>query len=192
MQCNNLVILCRRTGASVTHDDKRTVMHGLQGRLAYCGFPRECLSCALHYIEILSELQAPIPGPRRERPMEMRKDMRYRLDAPAVFSWEGVRHRRFQGEGITRDVSVQGAFILTATMPPPDCSIQLDLLLPSITGMNAMMRITGKARVIRVEHPSADTWIHGFAVVTDDLNQWGLITVQGEPQGELMEVGKAH
>jgi hypothetical protein len=112
--------------------------------------------------------------------MEMRKDIRYRLDAPAVFSWEGGRHRRFQGEGITRDISVQGAFILTATMPPPDCPIQVDLLLPSLTGMSSMMRITGKARVIRVEHPSADAQVRGFAVVTDDLHQWGLLPMEGE------------
>jgi hypothetical protein len=130
---------------------------------------------------------------RGERvPMEMRKEIRYRLDAPAVFSWEGARHRRFQGEGITRDISVQGAFILTATMPPPDCPVQVDLLLPSITGVNGMMRITGKARVIRVEHPSSDTWIHGFAVVTDDLNQWGLMTMQGDSEVELVAAARAH
>ncbi len=124
--------------------------------------------------------------------MEMRKEIRYQLDAPAVFSWEGARHRRFKGEGVTRDVSVQGAFILTATMPPSDCPIQVDLLLPSLTGMTSMMRITGKARVIRVEHPSSDTWIHGFAVVTDDLNQWDLMTMQGETEIEHVAAARAH
>jgi hypothetical protein len=124
--------------------------------------------------------------------MEMRKEIRYRLDAPVVFSWEGARHRRFQGEGITRDVSIQGAFILTATMPPPDCRIQVDLLLPSLAGLMAMMRITGKARVIRVEHPSADAWIHGFAVATDDPNQWGLTTMRGESEIALVGAGTAH
>lgn len=123
---------------------------------------------------------------------EMRKEMRYRLDAPAVFSWEGARQRRFQGEGITRDISVQGAFILTATMPPPDCAVQVDLLLPSLTDVKGMMRITGKARVIRLEHPSSDTWIHGFAVVTDDLHQWGLMTVQGEAEAEVVAAARAH
>ena len=125
-------------------------------------------------------------------PMDMRKDIRYRLDAPAVFSWEGARRRHFQGEGITRDVSVQGAFILTATMPPPDSSIQVDILLPSLSGMQATMRITGKARVIRVERPSADALIHGFAVVTDEMNQWGLVTMEGEPEPGLVGVGRAH
>ena len=124
--------------------------------------------------------------------MENRKEIRYRLDAPAVFSWEGARHKRFQGEGITRDISVQGAFILTATMPPPDCTIQVDLLLPSISGMDSMMRITGKARVIRVDQKESDTWIHGFAVVTDDLNQWGLMTMQGETEVALVGTARAH
>lgn len=117
--------------------------------------------------------------------MEMRKDIRYRLDAPAVFSWQGGRRGRFQGEGITRDVSVQGAFILSATLPPPDCPIQVDLLLPSLTGISAVMRITGRARVTRVEDAAGDSWIRGFAVVTDEEHQWGLQTMQSESQFEF-------
>jgi len=54
-----------------------------------------------------------------------------------------------------------------------------------------MMRITGKARVIRVEHPSGDNWINGFAVVTDDLNQWGLMTMQDESEIVLVGAGSA-
>jgi hypothetical protein len=125
-------------------------------------------------------------------PMEMRKEIRYRLDAPAVFSWEGASHTRFRGEGITRDVSIQGAFILTATMPPPNCKIQLDLLLPSLAGMKTMTRVTGKARVLRLERRSTDIWIHGFAVVTDDLNQWGLMPMQAESDSALVGAGRAH
>ncbi len=124
--------------------------------------------------------------------MEMRREIRYRLDAPAVFSWEGGCHGRFQGEGITRDISVQGAFILSATMPPPDCPVQVDLLLPSVAGMMGMMRITGKARVIRVERLSSDAWIRGFAVVTDDLHQWGVLNIRGESEIELVAAARAH
>ena len=139
--------------------------------------------------------RAPGSGSRARdtrEPMEMRKEIRYRLDAPAVFSWEGGRQRRFQGEGITRDISVQGAFILTATLPPPDSQIQVDLLLPALSGMKSMMRISGKARVIRLERPSSDTWIHGFAVVTDELNQWDLMNVQGEVEFPVMVAARAH
>jgi hypothetical protein len=77
-------------------------------------------------------------------------------------------------------------------MPPPDCPIQVDLLLPSLAGMKTMMRVTGKARVLRVEHRSADIWIHGFAVVTDDLNQWGLMPMQAESEFALAGAGRAH
>jgi hypothetical protein len=123
--------------------------------------------------------------------MEMRKDIRYRLDAPAVFSWEGGRNGRFHGEGITRDISVQGAFILSATLPPPDCPIQVDLLLPSVAGMSAVMRITGSARVTRVEHSSGENWIHGFAVVADGNHNWGLQTMPSEPQFEFADAAAA-
>jgi hypothetical protein len=133
-----------------------------------------------------------LPGRDAREPMEMRNELRYRLDAPAVFSWEGAHHRRFQGEGITRDVSVQGAFILTATIPPPECPIQVDLLLPTVTGLNAEMRITGRARVIRVEQSPSESWIRGFAVVTDDLNQWGLMTMPGQSESAPVEAGRAH
>lgn len=124
-------------------------------------------------------------------PLEMRKEIRYRLDAPAVFSWEGRDHRRLQGEGVTRDVSVQGAFILTATMPPHDCPIQVDLLLPSLTGVQSMMRITGRARVVRLERP-VNKWIHGFAVVTDEVRQWGLMPMPAESKSAPVGAGWAH
>ncbi len=124
--------------------------------------------------------------------MDMRKEIRYRLDAPAVFSWEGMSCRRFQGEGVTRDVSVQGAFILTTTMPPADIPIQVDLLLPSLTGVSSMMRITGRARVIRIEHRPSNTWIRGFAVVTDDLNQWGLVTEEEDPASAVAVGARTH
>jgi hypothetical protein len=124
--------------------------------------------------------------------MDMRREIRYRLDAPAVFSWEGMSRRRFQGEGVTRDVSVQGAFILTTTIPPPDVPIQVDLLLPSLTGMSSMMRITGRARVIRIDQRPSNAWIRGFAVVTDDLHQWGLVTQQEESESAVAVAARAH
>lgn len=150
-----------------------------------------CLACALHYGHEFDASCTAAVASERER-MEMRKDIRYRLDAPAVFSWEGGRHGRFHGEGMTRDISVQGAFILSATLPPPDCPIQIDLLLPSLTGMSTVMRITGKARVTRVERCSGDSWIHGFAVVTDGNHDWGLQTMPSEPQFEFANTAAVH
>ena len=184
-------VLCGHKGMFVTYSDKQAIIPKGQGRLAHCGIARRQLSCRS---QLSRNFNCPSGVHLGEAgaPMEMRKEIRYRLDAPAVFTWESARHRRFQGEGLTRDISVQGAFILTATMPPPDSQIQVDLLLPTLTGVKAMMRITGKARVIRVEHPGGDAWVHGFAVVTDDLNQWGLVTMQGDPEVAHVAVGRAH
>lgn len=119
---------------------------------------------------------------------EMRKEIRYRLGTLAVFSWEGANRRRFKGEGTTRDISVQGAYILAATTPPADCAVRLDLMLPPLAGPKTAMRISGGARVIRVEHRSGNDGTNGFAVVTDDLNQWGLMAAQSDSEMSLAEV----
>lgn len=108
---------------------------------------------------------------------QMRKEIRYRLGTLAVFTWEGANRRRFKGEGMTRDISVLGAYILTATSPPADCVVRLDLMLPQLAGSKTAMRIIGDARVIRVEHCSGNDGMNGFAVVADDFNQWSLTAV---------------
>ena len=116
---------------------------------------------------------------------EMRKEIRYRLDTLAVFTWEGANRRRFKCEGTTRDISVQGAYILAATSPPADCVVRLDLMLPPLAGPKTAMRISGEARVIRVEHRSGNGGANGFAVVTDDLNRWGLMAAQSDSEMAL-------
>src|SRR5258708_35932456 len=79
-------------------------------------------------------------------PMELRRELRYRLDAPAFFSWESEGHKRPQAEGITPDISVFGAFIVTATCPPVDIPIPVEGVLPSLTGLKAVVRVSGAAR----------------------------------------------
>jgi hypothetical protein len=109
-------------------------------------------------------------------PMEMRKEIRYRLDAPALFSWESAQHKRLQGEGITRDISVFGAFIVTPTCPPVDVPIQVEVVLPSLTGPRPVIRVSGSARVLRVDHSSNGDGENGFAVVSEDFSRWTMST----------------
>jgi hypothetical protein len=112
--------------------------------------------------------------------MDMRKEIRYRLEAPAIFTWENFQNKRLKGEGITRDISLLGAFILTPTCPPNLTSIRVEVALPSLTGIHAEFRILGRARVVRVEHSSSGQGENGFAVVRDDLNHWSLSTGTSE------------
>jgi hypothetical protein len=106
--------------------------------------------------------------------MEMRRELRYRLDFPALFSWNNADHRRLHAEGITRDISVLGAFIVTATSPPVETQVEVEVVLPSFLGKKSVIRIKGEARVIRLEHRSGDCGENGFAVVREATNQWTL------------------
>ena len=131
--------------------------------------------------KIISFAQA--PGAQ----MEMRREMRYRLDASALFSWESAQHTRLQGEGVTRDISVFGAFIVTPTCPPIDVPIQLTVVLPSLTGRRPVIRVSGAARVLRVDHSSRGQGENGFAVVSKDFSRWNMSTDQSESLSECAE-----
>ena len=113
-------------------------------------------------------------------PMEMRREIRYRLDAPALFTWESGHHECLQGEGITRDISVFGAFILTPTCPPVDVPIQVEVVLPSLTGLKPVIRFNGTARVLRVDHSSNGEGENGFVVVSEDFSRWTITMSQNE------------
>ena len=112
--------------------------------------------------------------------MEMRKEIRYRLDASALFSWESSQHTRLHGEGITRDISVFGAFILSSTCPPVDVPIQVEVILPSLTGQKPVIRVSGSAFVLRVDHSMEAEGQNGFAVVSEDFSRWNISTDHSE------------
>lgn len=98
---------------------------------------------------------------------ELRNRLRYRLSADAVFVWEGAQHGRLVGEGVTRDISLSGAFIFTRTCPPVGATLELDIFLyPARGGSGKTVRIKTEARVIRVEH---STGAEGFAAVSQDF-----------------------
>src|SRR5271169_682171 len=99
--------------------------------------------------------------------MELRNRVRYRLTANAVFAWEGAQHNRLQGEGVTRDISLTGAFILTSTCPAVGTTVQLDVYLSRTpSDASRTMRIRTDATVIRVDHCDSD---EGFAAVSQDF-----------------------
>jgi hypothetical protein len=103
--------------------------------------------------------------------VERRKHLRYGLDIPVIFSWESSQRSRLQGEGITRDIGPFGAFVFTPICPPPvETTIQMEVLLPPLTGAKATIRIKGEARVLRVEPRREKGVTSGFAVLSDGFN----------------------
>jgi hypothetical protein len=99
--------------------------------------------------------------------MELRKRLRYRLSADAVFAWENALHGRLLGEGVTRDISLAGAFIFTRTCPPVGATLELDVFLSPTPGSKGRrVRIQTEATVVRIEHSAA---VEGFAAVSKDF-----------------------
>lgn len=99
--------------------------------------------------------------------MELRNRFRYRLSADAMFAWEGPEEGLFLGEGLIRDISLSGAFILSLACPPVGAQVQLDVCLdPKPLFGRQKIRILSDATVVRVEQSSK---CEGFATTTDDL-----------------------
>jgi hypothetical protein len=84
------------------------------------------------------------------------------MNASAMFRWSGPEDGLYQGEGVTRDMSVAGTFVLTATCPPPNCLVQMEVILPlSNGGSKALMN--ADMMVLRVEHDVAGNRRSGFS-----------------------------
>ena len=95
--------------------------------------------------------------------VERRKGNRYRLGIPVVFSWGDAGQRQHDGFGLTRDVSIRGAFVLTTSPPPLGAHIKLKAFLPPVVGVPTSTRIQAEGKVVRVEANSHDKGLRGFA-----------------------------
>ncbi len=96
--------------------------------------------------------------------MERRLQIRHQLNARTVFFWEGPQHERLKGEGITRDLSESGAFIITSSCPPARASVHVEVFLPPLHGTVATVRIRADMLVVRIEPSPAGDEQSGFAV----------------------------
>jgi hypothetical protein len=85
------------------------------------------------------------------RAIELRKASRYRLSAPALFLWAPQDGPPQTGEGITRDISTSGVYVLAESSPPVGARVQLDILLPKLADASPGMHLHGEGVVLRVE-----------------------------------------
>jgi hypothetical protein len=94
--------------------------------------------------------------------VQPRKDNRYRLEVPVIFSWKDAQEIREQGVGLTHDLSVRGAFIFANSPPPLNANLELKVYLPERSAAPPL-RIYGKGQVVRTE-PAHGRHRAGFAV----------------------------
>lgn len=97
-----------------------------------------------------------------EHPVERRRAVRYRTGSSAIFQWEGPENRRFQGTGITRDMSLNGVYILTAVCPPSNAVVQMEVFVAASEGVSRL-RMKAEMTVLRVETNISGSNHGGFA-----------------------------
>jgi hypothetical protein len=86
------------------------------------------------------------------------------MNASVLFRWNGPEDGHYQGEGVTRDMSVSGAFVLTTTCPPPNSVVEMEVFFPlSDDGSKALMK--ADMIVMRVEHEIGGKQRSGFSAV---------------------------
>jgi hypothetical protein len=69
---------------------------------------------------------------------------------------------------MTRNVSVNGAFIITPTCPAAETIVQLTIFPARMEGAESTIQIKGQARVIRVDR--GEEVAPGFAVVSQGFS----------------------
>ncbi len=84
--------------------------------------------------------------------------------APVIFHWKGPDGKSFQGQGYTRDISVEGLFILTATCPPVNAVTNVKVILP-LTDNSSKAQMKSETKVLRVEHDIEGNARSGFSAV---------------------------
>ena len=96
--------------------------------------------------------------------MERREHTRYGVRAPVDFEWidRGVSHR---GQGLTRDISSKGMFIISDAEPPESSDVQVEVSFPADDKMPTNLRLSSKSLVVRVERPKSTNEVRGFAIL---------------------------
>lgn len=100
------------------------------------------------------------------RTIERRKNYRYRLSAPVLFSWATRNGPPQHGEGMTQDINTNGAYINASKLPPVGALVQMEIMLPNLSG-GPGVHLKGEGTVLRVGPPNAKTtgtFGSGFAV----------------------------
>lgn len=98
-----------------------------------------------------------------EQQVSRRRYQRFPLRVPAIFFWKGPRGARQKGEGLTRDISADGVFIVADFCPPSESVIEFEVRLPALDTAGPPLRIRAAGQVVRTDG-SIDKFLQGFAV----------------------------
>jgi len=86
-----------------------------------------------------------------------------------MFFWNDSQKSHHEGIGRTRDISVNGMYVLTTSSPPLKSDIRLKAILPPIRGTVPALGMHLQGRVVRVEAACMGYSGKGFAVAGNRL-----------------------
>ncbi len=103
-----------------------------------------------------------------------RSEKRYEVRACAFLCWTSSDGEFMTAEGVTRDVSMRGAFVVSDQYPPLGTVVQMNVMLPDVQSGTAGAHLVGEGKVVRVEvyageHAEAGSF--GFAVSFESGSQ---------------------
>lgn len=85
------------------------------------------------------------------------------MSARTIFRWTKSRGNHCQAEGITRDISIAGVYVMAPICPPVRSTLQVEIILPSLPTVRKT-RMKAKMKVLRVENV-ANVRRSGFSAV---------------------------
>jgi hypothetical protein len=88
--------------------------------------------------------------------------------APVFFCWASPNGSARSGTGTARDIDTTGAFIHSIELAPVGARVQMDIMLPNISGGEFGTHLIGEGVVVRVEPHNGEvpgTSESGFAVL---------------------------
>ena len=97
--------------------------------------------------------------------LESRRDTRYALRVGVTFSWKDTNGSMSRGQGLTRDISLRGAYIYSTTCPELETAMRLSIHFPNQPTTVRALRTLSIARVVRRDDKSIVNE-SGFAVVS--------------------------
>jgi len=109
-----------------------------------------------------------------------RAAVRYSLRLPVIFRWSDETGDHTEG-GFTRDVALDGVFIVSSKCPPIGSDVRIEVLFPSPNEGNGEMRIECIGKVMRAVNNSTCTGFGVWGQFDDDhLTQYVPMRRQSE------------
>lgn len=98
------------------------------------------------------------------RNAETRRTIRYEIAAKTNFWWTDQHGAARQSEGITRDLSTRGAFVVAAVCPSAGSHIEVRINISNSAANRSGADLHAKGIVLRVERAMGDRRENGFSV----------------------------